>query len=368
MPVPAQKPATDAASIRIRRLVDSLEKQETEGLVIGHLPNIRYLFAFTGSTATALLSARGNFLFLDSRYTIQGGQETVACTVEEALPSADEALARKIIALGLRSVAVEGAYLTLNRFNALRKSLPSRVAIQPRTGVIEGLRAVKTIDEIEEIRRTLRLTTQAFDAIIPAVKPGIRERDVAAELEYQLRKHGARKPSFDTIVASGARSAMPHGLASDKVLQKNEFVVIDFGAYREGYASDVTRTLFLGKPSSEHRKVYRTVLDAVRRAEERTRPALKGRSVDRLAREHIEKAGFGVYFGHGAGHGIGLEVHEAPFIHPRQEERICTDMVFTIEPGIYLPDRGGVRIEDIVRVTPSGCEVLTSYTKELIVL
>jgi len=175
------------ASVRTRRLVDSLEKQETGGLVISHLPNIRYLFGFTGSAATALLSAQGNYLFLDSRYTIQGGQETVACTVEEALPSADDALARKIIALGLRSVAVEGAYLTLNRFNTLRKSLPSRVAIRPRTGVIEGLRAVKTIDEIEEIRRTLRLTTQAFDAIIPAVKPGIREKDVAAELEYQLR-------------------------------------------------------------------------------------------------------------------------------------------------------------------------------------
>jgi Xaa-Pro aminopeptidase len=161
---------------------------------------------------------------------------------------------------------------------------------------------------------------------------------------------------------------MPHGLASDKQLQKNEFVVFDFGAYREAYASDVTRTLFLGKPTMEQRRVYQTVLEAVVRTEENLRPNQLGSTVDELARSWIDQAGFGDYFGHGTGHGVGLEVHEAPFIHARQKERIRRNMVFTIEPGIYLPDMGGVRIEDIVRVTDSGCEVLTEYSKDLIVV
>jgi len=360
-PITARKRAID----RLRR---NMIRHGIEATLVTHPPNLRYLFGFTGSTGTALVDLEASYLFLDSRYTLQGEQECVGCAVITAKPAADKTLLEKISSLKHRRIGIEAAHLNLNRYLYLRRRLPKRVRLIQLPGLVEELRIVKTIEEIEEIRRTLKLTTQAFDAIIPAVKPGIREKDLAAELEYQLRKRGARKTSFDTIVASGPRSAMPHGLASDRKLQNNEFVVFDFGAYREGYASDVTRTLFLGKPSSEQRRIYRTVLEAVLRTEEGLRPKLLGRTVDELARSHIERGGFGGCFGHGTGHGIGLEVHEEPFIHARQQRRIRRNMVFTVEPGIYLPDKGGVRIEDIVRVSDTGCEVLTEYSKELIVL
>jgi Xaa-Pro aminopeptidase len=357
-----------ARSGKLRRLRRNLEGLGLEGIIISHLANLRYLFDFTGSTGTALVTPGQSFLFLDSRYTLQGRAETSGCVIEMAHPSLEEALAQKVRSLSLRSLAVEEHYVSLHRYRLLTNKLPRTMNLKPVSGLVEELRMVKSIEEIEEIQRTLDLTVQAFESIIPAVRPGIREIDLAAELEYQLRKRGARKTSFDTIVASGWRSAMPHGVASTKTLAQNEFVVFDFGAYRAGYASDMTRTVFLGKPESEQRKIYATVLDAVLRAEEKIRPGLSCQAVDRLARSHIEERGFGDYFGHGTGHGIGLEVHEAPRIAPAQKRRIRRNMVFTIEPGIYLPDKGGVRIEDVVRVSQSGCEVMTRYPKEFVVL
>ena len=359
---------TTAGSGKLRRLRRNLENLGLEGIIVSHLPNLRYLFEFTGSTGTALVTPGQSFLFLDSRYILQGRAETTGCAIEMAHPSLEEALAQKVRSLGIRKLAVEEHYVSLHRYRLLANKLPRTIDLKPVGGLIEELRMVKSIEEIEEIQRTLDLTVQAFESIIPEVRPGIREIDLAAELEYQLRKRGARKTSFDTIVASGWRSAMPHGVASTKTLAQNEFVVFDFGAYREGYASDMTRTLFLGKPASEQRKIYTTVLDAVLRAEEKIRPGLSCQTVDRLARSHIEEQGFGDYFGHGTGHGIGLEVHEGPRIAPAQKRRIRRNMVFTIEPGIYLPDKGGVRIEDVVRVSQSGCEVMTRYPKELLVL
>ena len=353
---------------KLRRLRRTLETLGLEGMIVSHLPNIQYLFGFTGSTGTALVTPGQSFLFLDSRYILQGRAETTACSIEMTSPSLEQALAQKVRSIGILKLGVEEPYLSLQRYRLLANTLPRTVKLKPVSGLVEELRMVKSIEEIEEIQRTLDLTVQAFESIIPEVKPGVREIDLAAELEYQLRKRGARKTSFDTIVASGWRSAMPHGVASTKTLAQNEFVVFDFGAYRAGYASDMTRTLFLGKPASEQRKIYTTVLDAVRRAEEGIRPGLSCQAVDRLARKHIEEQGFGDYFGHGTGHGVGLEVHEGPRIAPAQTRRIRRDMVFTIEPGIYLPDKGGVRIEDVVRVSPSGCEVMTRCPKELLVL
>jgi Xaa-Pro aminopeptidase len=240
--------------------------------------------------------------------------------------------------------------------------------VLPTDGIVESLRLVKDADEVQAIRRAVELTSEVFSEFIGEIKPGRSERELAAELEYRLRRAGAEKIAFDTIIASGARSALPHGIASNKRIGYNEFVVLDFGAIVEGYSSDMTRTVYMGTPDAQAKQIYNIVLEAQLNCEHKMRAGMKAEEVDDLTRAWITERGYGEYYWHSTGHGIGLEVHEAPRVGKNSDSVVPAGAVITVEPGIYLPDWGGVRIEDVVVVGPHGSEVLTPSPKELVAL
>ena len=235
----------------------------------------------------------------------------------------------------------------------------------PTSRVVESLRAVKDEGERDAIRKAAAIADRAFERILEELRPGRTEREIALRLEFMMREMGADGASFDIIVASGPRSALPHGVASDRVLEKGDLVTLDFGASYRGYCSDITRTVVLGEPNDAQRRIYETVREAQQAAVDAIRPGMTGKEADRVARDRIKASGYEKYFGHGTGHGLGMEVHEAPRLSPRGEEILEPGMVVTVEPGIYLPEFGGVRIEDDVIVTEDGREVLTQSPKHL---
>jgi Xaa-Pro aminopeptidase len=250
----------------------------------------------------------------------------------------------------------------------LKKLLGSRVRLKPVSGLVEELRMRKYPEEIEQIRASVVLAASLFPSALALIRPGISENLVAGEMELQARRAGAEKMSFDSIVAGGKRSALPHGRASSQLIPDNGFIILDWGVILAGYCSDMTRTVHVGPVSAVHRKMYHAVLDAQLASVASVRPGATGDQVDRAGRKVLEKSGFGAYFSHSTGHGVGLEVHEAPRLAKGQTRTLAPGMVVTIEPGIYIPDDGGVRIEDMVLVTESGCEILTPTTKDLITL
>ena len=234
--------------------------------------------------------------------------------------------------------------------------------------MIEKLRMIKTDDEIRTIRRAAEIADEAFSHILTFIKPGVTELEVSNELEFFMRRLGASESSFDTIVASGKRSALPHGVATGKTIENGDMVTLDFGALYDGYVSDITRTVAVGEPTEELKKIYHIVLEAQMRACSALKPGMTGKEADAVARDYIKDHGYGEAFGHSTGHGIGLEVHEGPGLSFRSDTVLKPGMVVTVEPGIYVPGLGGVRIEDDVLITEDGCELLTSSPKELIIL
>ena len=365
-------PTTAAAGrflARQQKVQEALPARRLDALLIANLSNIRYLFNFTGSTALALITRRKAYLVVDSRYMTQAGQETHHAKLVLSTPRPNEdALVCLLRRLRPARLGFESRSLSHFLFAHFREQLRKYTRLVPTEFIVEKVRTVKDAVEVESIRQALRLTWETFDRFLPTVRPGVSEKDLAIELEYQLLRNGAAKLSFDTILVSGVRSAMPHGKPSTKKIGHREFVTFDFGVYLDGYASDMTRTAFVGTPGAAERQIYNTVREAVERAEADARPGMKGVEIDALARRYIKDRGFGPYFGHATGHGIGLDVHEQPWISTRGKEPVTPDMVFTIEPGIYVPETGGVRIEDVVVMTRSGCEVMTQYPKELICL
>ena len=231
---------------------------------------------------------------------------------------------------------------------------------------LDGLRVIKNEEELAWMERAEQIGDEAFSYILGELRPGISELEVAAKLEYFMRSNGAEKVSFDAIVASGLNSAMPHAVPTGKLLEKGDFVTLDFGCKYQGYCSDMTRTVVIGKADSRQKEIYQIVLDAQLAALEGLRPGMTGAEGDRLAREAIEKAGYGEYFGHGLGHSVGLEIHEKPALSMKDQTVLCPGMIETVEPGIYIPGFGGVRIEDMVVLTETGIRNLTSSPKELI--
>jgi Xaa-Pro aminopeptidase len=264
-------------------------------------------------------------------------------------------------------VGFESAYMTHQQLNGLFEHVEPNIRFVPTSDMVESLRMVKEPEEIELLRRAIRLTSDVFEAFVSEIKPGVRECDLAAELEYRLRRRGAEKMSFETILASGERSALPHGIASDKRIGEG-FVVCDFGIVLDGYCSDMTRTVYVGTPDDRARHLYETVREAQIHCEENMRAGMDCKSIDALTRDVITAAGFGDQYGHSTGHGIGLEVHEAPRLAKTADGPVPAGAVVTVEPGIYVPEWGGVRIEDMVVMTETGCDILTPASKELMVL
>ena len=340
------------------KALQSFIKPPLDGLLITNLINVRYLSNFTGSSGFIIMSPKKNFFFTDFRYTTQAKKEVSGFKIEE-FKNQNEAIKNFCKKERIINLGFEASYMPFSVYKNFKKAL-SPVKLIPTTGVIEILRIVKDEGEMICIRKAVSILEKGLKPVLPMLRKKLKEREIALELEYQLKKLGAQKLSFDLIVASGKRSALPHGVASDKKISKGEFVIIDFGCSYNGYHSDVTRTFIIGKPDKKQQQIYNIVRDAQSIAIENIKPGKTCEEIDDAARNYIKKNGFDKYFGHGLGHGVGLDVHEEPRISKKVKEKIKEGMVFTVEPGIYIPGFGGVRIEDMVYVTESGCKVLTN--------
>ena len=357
---------------RQERLRGALTDTKASNALITHLPNVRYLCGFTGSAGVlAFRLKRGGMqsaFFTDGRYTTQAREEVERSRVVIAEKPALGAALRWLSTGRAGTVAIEAEHLTVAGLASFRKGLGSRVRIQNTSGLVERLRMVKEPDEIKILRKAVLLGASLFDIALRKIWPGVTESSVAGEMEHAARKAGAEGMSFDTIVASGKRSALPHGRASQAKVPKRGFVILDFGVILAGYCSDMTRTLYVGAPDSRSAAMYDAVREAQLAGIASVRAGVTAESVDQATRRVLDKAGFGRFFTHSTGHGVGLEIHEPPRLGEKQPEVLKPGMVITIEPGIYVPGVGGVRIEDMVVVTERGCEVLTPTTKDLIVI
>jgi Xaa-Pro aminopeptidase len=339
-----------------------LRDHQLDALVFFNNYNLRYLCGFTGSDGALVVTAEADCFLCDSRYTVQAGSEVQADRLAEYKVKTDGVI-EALNSLAARCIGFEAETLAYAVVERLReKSGPDR-QWRPLGKELLPLRARKDEAEVQLLEEAARLNATAFEEVLPLIRPGVAEREVALALELALRRLGGEERAFDYIVASGARGAMPHGVASDKVLAAGELVTVDFGTRRHGYHSDETVTVAIGEIEPRLREIFEVTLAAHDLALAQTRPGIPLRELDLVARNHIRERGFGEYFGHGLGHGLGLEVHEYPAVSPRSEDVAVEGMVFTIEPGIYIPNLGGVRIEDTVLVTADGCRPLTSIPK-----
>jgi Xaa-Pro aminopeptidase len=338
-----------------------------DALLFTDLVNVRYLCGFTG-TDGALVVAGSRCCFLsDSRYTTQARQQVQADEIREYSVKLDGVI-EFLQQGGARRIGFEAETLSFATVEKLREKGGGACEWVPLTKEIQSLRGIKAADEIAAIGEAARLNAEAFEEILPLIRPGAVERDIALALEFALKRRGGEEKAFDFIVASGPRGAMPHGIASERSIGTGELVTIDFGVRYRGYHSDETVTVAVGEVPPRLRQIYDTVLKAHDLAMDQVRPGGALKEIDAVARDHIAAQGFGDYFGHGLGHGVGLEIHEYPTVSPRSEAVASEGMVFTIEPGIYVPELGGVRIEDMIEVTADGCRPLTRLSKALRVL
>lgn len=356
---------------RVQTLRKRLVAINVDALVITHLPNVFYLSGFTGDSAALLVDEHRIALLTDGRFTVQAEEELqidaklvisrgpLATSIAKSLP-------RKQIRVGF-----EAGRTTVAQMQALRRAVQATrakarwVALQ---GTVEALRAIKSPEEIAKMRRAARLASATMREILPLLKPGVREFEIAAEIEYRMRRQGAEGAAFNTIVAFGPRSALPHARPSAKKLRKNELVVLDLGAILTGYCSDLTRTVYVGKSSSRIRKCYEAVRLAQAAAIAATCKGTRCEDVDRAAREVLDAAGLEKYFVHSTGHGLGLEVHEDPRLARGQKQALQAGNVVTVEPGVYIKGVGGIRIEDDVAISPLGAETLTDAPRDFLEL
>ncbi len=352
---------------RTHKLREILDGLTLDAVLFAHSPNIRYFSGFTGSESILIVDREQGCFLTDSRYTQQASAEIVVEEIREYKVQ-EEGVLSYLKERNLRNVGFEADFLAFAKVRKLEEKSEGEHEWVPLGDEIRSLRGVKNSEEIEIIRQATKLNAVAFEEILPLIKAGSSEREVALALEFALKKRGGEDKAFDFIVASGHRGALPHGVASDKTIREGELVTIDFGVRWQGYHSDETVTVAVGKVSDKLKAVYDIVLAAHDLAIEKIRPGMPLREVDGLARQYIADQGYGEYFGHGLGHGVGLEIHEYPVLSPRSKDIAEEGMVVTIEPGIYIPTVGGVRIEDMVRITSDGCEILTRIPKNLQVL
>lgn len=354
---------------RVRRLQEQLSQARLDYLLITHLPNIRYLCGFTGSAGALLVNDQGAMFFTDGRYASQARQEVKAAKIMIArkapLLAAGEWLGKGRRARGSHVLGIEGENLTVGAQQRLKDALPSGIRLRQAPALVDRARMVKDANEIQRIRAAVVLGASLFTTALETIRPGVKESDVAAALEYAAHKAGAREMSFPTIIAAGCRSALPHGRASEQPIPGEGFVVCDFGVILAGYCSDMTRTVHVGQAAAEAREIYEAVLAAQQAAVDAVRPGVSAGEVDQAARNVLKQRKLAKFFTHSTGHGVGLEIHEAPRVAAEQKELLRPGMVITIEPGVYVPGRWGVRIEDMVLVTEHGHEVLTPTSKQL---
>lgn len=350
---------------RIQKLRAKMIAVGADGVFVTKPENMQYFSGFSGGEGALVITEEEAILITDFRYTEQAQQETedfVIVKQERALTAEIVDVLKKCVS----KVLVEQNYMQLETYLALTSALEGIEWIPTE---LDSLRTIKDENEIELIRKAVSISDQAFTEVISIIKAGMTEMEVAAELEYQMRKLGSERPAFPTIVASGVRGSLPHGTALNKVIQKGEFVTMDFGAVYQGYHSDITRTVCVGRASQKQKELYHIVLDAQLSGLAAVCAGKKNNAVDMAARYVITQNGYAENFGHGLGHGVGLEIHEWPRLSPKAEPMVLeSGMVVTVEPGIYIPEWGGIRIEDTVVVTSNGCNKLTQSTKKLLEL
>jgi Xaa-Pro aminopeptidase len=364
-------------SRRLHQIQASLSDHQLDSLLITHLPNIRYLCGFTGSAAALMVSDRGFILFTDGRYRTQAKEEIkganlnnlkVAIARQSPLVAAGEWLVAQATGLTRTRLGIESESIAAGMRDRLAAALKGRARLQSAPSLVERARMVKDAAEIFRIRQAVELGASLFSVACQEIRPGVREVEVAGAMEYKARCAGAEGMSFPTILAAGTRSAIVHGRASQSRIPRGGFVVCDFGVILAGYCSDRTRTAYIGRASTEARGFYAAISEAQATAIAAVRPGVTCAEVDHAARGVLRRRKLSRYFTHSTGHGLGLEIHEAPRLATGQSQNLEPGMVITIEPGAYIPGKWGVRIEDVVVVTASGCEVLTPSDKELVII
>ena len=351
---------------RQKKFQQTLVDEELDGFVVTHPANLRYLCGYTGSNGLLLFLAGRRVFFTDGRYTQQAREEVEGTRVVIARGSLLAEAAKTIAKLNSAAIGFESDLTTVATAAQVKQLVHRRIEWKPTSGFIMQQRMIKDVEELKLIRDAVRLGAKVYQQAVKAIRPGVREVEVAGKLEFAARKAGAEGMSFDTIVAAGKRGALPHGRASRQAIPRRGFVVIDSGVILRGYCSDMTRTVHVGRVGRVEREWYEAVLEAQLVGIAAVRPGVTAGEVDDAARSVLRKSKLDRYFTHSTGHGVGLEIHEPPRLGKKQPERLALGMVVTIEPGIYVPGKGGIRIEDMVVVTSNGCEVLTPVTKDLI--
>ncbi|KAA3620002.1 MAG: aminopeptidase P family protein [Calditrichaeota bacterium] len=352
---------------RLEQLRALMQKSDIGAFVITSLPHLRYLFNFSGSSGIAILTNEKSVLVTDNRYREQAKTEVKNAEIRIAtrglfIPVRDIGLIKPEM-----KIAFEAAHLTFERFSQLHKTFPQNTLIDTENA-IERIVMSKQPIELERTRKACEISCRVFPEILPLIKPGVRECEIAAELSYRIRLAGADKDAFEPIVASGWRSALPHGIASDKKLDYGELIVIDFGCNWQGFNSDITRTVALGEPSIELRAMYDAVKEANIRARNSAKPGMPAVELDTVARQYLASIGYTAEFSHSLGHGLGIDVHSLPRIGPKSKDKIVAGSIITIEPGLYKSGIGGVRIEDDLYIGEEHNELLTPLDRELLIL
>lgn len=348
---------------RQEKLQAALEMRRLDALLVTNLLNIAYLTGFRGSAGVALFGRSGPILWVDPRYTLQAGQDARGVAVKEVKGSLLAAVGTWMARHRPGKVGVDDENLSVRAFEILKEQVRGKAQFSPTAGIVEELRAIKDKLEVERIRAAGKVTVEAWNDVLPEIRPGVQESDLAAEIEFRMRRRGAEGVAFESIVASGARSALPHARASCKLLEKFDLVIIDVGAIVDGYVADMTRTVFLGKPDNRARRLYGAVLDAQELGIEALADGVLARDADSAARRALKRHKLDQYFSHSTGHGLGMEVHERPRLGQNDKTKLSAGNVVTVEPGVYLEGLGGIRIEDTVHIGPDGVEILTPSAK-----
>ena len=351
---------------RVGRIRSALSRFEVEGILFFDIANIRYLTGFTGSEGALFIGEGKTVLLVDGRYITQAARESKKCEIYR-FTDKTEGISAVMEASKVTKAGFESEALTYGTYEKLRREAKG-IFLKPLSEEIGPIRAGKDSDEIVLLKEAAKIAAGALTATLEIVKSGVSESNVASLLEVNMREGGSEKPSFETIVAAGDNSSMPHARPGAYKIRNGDFVVIDYGAVYEGYHSDETCTVAVGKISDEQKKVYGIVKDAHDRAIDAVKAGVSCKAIDGIARGYIDAHGFGSNFSHGTGHGVGLDVHEAPTVSERSVEYLEEGMVITVEPGIYVPEKWGVRIEDMVLVEQDGCNIITRMPKELTVL
>jgi Xaa-Pro aminopeptidase len=352
---------------RIKRLRQVMQQQDLPAMLITNAYNRQYMTGFVGSAGYVVITQDRALFLVDFRYVTQATEQAAGYEIIEHEPKAAATILELLNGMGITRLGFEQSDVSYGAFLSYQKNLGG-IELVPTDQVVEKLRMIKDAGELQIMQEAADLADATFTHILTKLRPGLSENEIALEIEMYIRSNGGTSTSFDTIVASGERSALPHGRAGERILQANEFVKMDFGAYYKGYCSDITRTVVLGKPSVKHKEIYDIVLEAQLNCLNNLKPGMTGSEGDALARDVISQYGYGDHFGHGTGHSLGLEIHESPRLSKLDTSILKTGMVVTVEPGIYLPGFGGVRIEDDVVLTDTGIKILTHSTKDFLTI